>query len=126
MNTRTITIPRTPLSLNQQERMHWSKWHKEKKEWIYDVFYLVKEQGNAIPKHLDHIKITKIVIYFSQIRTRDESNYEPMIIKPLADALVKAGIIPDDTAKYITRPGAVIMEMDRKNPRTEVTLEWKQ
>ena len=121
---RTITIPRVPISLNQQERMHWSKWSREKNEWMHDIFFLVKESRNAIPKHLGHITITKIIIYFDKIRTRDESNYEPMIVKPLADALVHAGIIADDTPDYITRPGRVDMEMDRKKPRTEVTIEW--
>jgi len=104
--------------------MHWSKWSREKNEWMHDIFFLVKESRNAIPKHLGHITITKIIIYFDKIRTRDESNYEPMIVKPLADALVHAGIIKDDTADYITRPGRVDMEMDRKHPRTEVTIEW--
>ncbi len=122
---RTITIPRVPISMNRQERMHWSKWSKEKKEWIHDIFFLIKEHGNAIPKGLGHITITKIIVYFDKIRNRDESNYEPMIIKPFADALVHAGIIADDTAKYITRPGAVDFEMDRDNPRTEVTIEWQ-
>ena len=122
---RTITIPRVPISLNQQERLHWAKWAKEKKEWIHDIFFLVKEQGNKLPRNLKHIAISRITVYFDKIRTRDESNYEPMIIKPLADALVYAGIIKDDTAEYISRPGAVIFEMDRENPRTEVELEWK-
>jgi len=122
---RAITIPRIPISLNQQERMHWSKWSREKKEWIHDIFFLVKEQGNALPRGVDHIKISRITIYFDKVRTRDESNYEPMIIKPFADALVLAGIIKDDTAQYITRPGAVEFEMDRENPRTEIELEWQ-
>ena len=126
MPERTITIPRIPLSLNRQERMHWSKWHKEKKEWIHDIFFLVKEHGNALPHLVDHITITKIIVYFDKIRNRDESNFEPIIIKPLLDALVYAKIIADDTAKYVTRPGRVEFELDRDSPRTEVTLEWKQ
>ena len=125
MPERTITIPRVPQSLNRMERMHWARWNKEKREWIHDIFYLVKEHGRALPRNLDHITIKKIVIYFDKIRNRDESNFEPMIIKPFADALVQAGIIPDDTAEYIKRPGKVDIEIDRKNPRTEVTVEWK-
>jgi len=119
-----ITIPYTPISMNRQERMHWTKWHKEKKQWIHDVFYLVKEYGKSIPMHRKHIWITKIVITFSKIRSRDESNYEPMIIKPLADALVSARIIANDTAQYITRPGKVNIEIG-PDPRTEITLEWQ-
>ena len=124
MNAITITVPRVPISMNQQERMHWTKWQKEKRGWIHDVFYLVNQHGYSVPKNLKHIKIKRILIYFDKIRTRDESNYEPMVIKPFADALVKAGVIADDTVQYITRPGAAEIEIDRKNPRTEVTLEW--
>jgi len=121
---RTITIPRVPKSMNRMERMHWARWNKEKREWIHDIFYLVKEHRNAVPRNLDHINIKKITIYFDKIRTRDESNFEPMIMKPLADALVNARIIKDDTIDYITRPGRVDIEIDRSNPRTEILLEW--
>jgi len=121
---RIITIPYVPISLNLQERIHWSKWHKEKQQWIHDVFFLVNESGKGIPKHLNHIWITKITIYFDLIRSRDESNFEPIIIKPLLDALVYAKIIDNDTAQYVSRPGKVEIEIDRANPRTEITLEW--
>ena len=125
-NKRILSIPQVPISLNQQERMHWSKWHKIKEAWIQDIFYLLKEHGQTkIPSNLEHIKITKIKIYFDCIRTRDESNYEPMIIKPLLDALIYGKIIANDTAQYVTRPaGPVEIEIDRGRPRTEVTLEW--
>lgn len=118
-----ITIPYAPLSMNQQERMHWAKWQREKRQWIHDVFYLVKQYGNKIPQHRDHIWITKIAITFTRIRVRDESNYEPMIIKPLADALVSAKIIPNDTSQYITRPGKVDLNIG-PDPKTEITLEY--
>ena len=120
-----ITIPYTPISLNNQERMHWMKWHKIKKQWINDVFFLVKEHGNSIPQHRKHIWIKSITIYFNRIRVRDESNYEPIIIKPLLDALVYAKIIDDDTAEYVTRPGKVNIELDAE-PRTEIILEWNE
>ena len=119
-----ITIPYTPISMNQQERMHWMKWHKIKKQWINDVFYLVKEHGKAIPMHRKHIWITSITIYFDRIRYRDESNYAPMVIKPLLDALVYAKIIDNDTAEYVTRPGKVNIELDAE-PRTEIVLEYE-
>ncbi len=105
--------------------MHWSKWYKIKDQWIHDIFFLLKEHGQTkIPSNLDHIWITKIRIYFDMIRTRDESNYEPIIIKPLLDALIYVKIIPNDTAQYVSRPGRVEIEIDRKRPRTEITLEW--
>ncbi len=123
MTQKTIIINRVPISLNQQERMHWTKWKAVKDQWKYDIFYLVKESGNTVPQNLPHIWI-EIKIYFGKIRTRDESNYEPMIIKPLLDALVSAKIIKDDTAQYVTRPGKVDIEIDWKKPRTEILIRW--
>jgi len=123
--SRILIIPYVPVSMNRQERMHWSKWHKEKQQWINDIFFLLSEAGQIkIPMHRDHIWITKIIIYFEMIRTRDESNFEPIIIKPLLDALIYAKIIDNDTEQYVSRPGRVDIEIDRKRPRTEVTLEW--
>lgn len=125
--SRTITVPYAPQSLNRQERMHWSKWHKIKQQWIQDIFFLLKEQGTKpIPLHLDHIWITSIKVYFDMIRSRDESNFEPMVIKPLLDALVYAKVIDNDTEQYVSRPGRVQIEIDRKRPRTEIVLEWEK
>ena len=124
MNKRIIVINRVPVSMNVQERMHWAAWHREKLLWKNDIFYLVKESGNAIPRGLPHIWI-EIKIYFKKVRARDESNYEPMIIKPLLDALVDAKIIENDTAEYVTRPGVVEIGID-KRPRTEITIKWKE
>lgn len=123
-NERTIIINRPPISLNQQERMHWTRWHDEKLQWRHDIFYLVKESGNAIPKNLSHVWI-EINVYFKKIRCRDESNYEPMVIKPLLDALVYAKIIKDDTAAYVTRPGMIFIGIDKHNPRTEIKIAWE-
>ena len=123
MNERTITINQPPVSLNQQERMHWTRWHREKSQWRHDIFYLVKESGSVIPRNLPHVWI-EIKIYFAKVRARDESNYEPMVIKPLLDALVNAKIIENDTAEYVTRPGVVEIGID-KRPRTEITIKWK-
>lgn len=124
--SRTLVIPYVPISLNKQERIHWSKWHEEKQRWIHDIFFLVKETGKGIPMHREHVWITKIVIYFDLTRCRDESNFEPMIIKPLLDALVYAKIIDNDTNQYVSRPGRVDILIDRNKPRTEITLEWQE
>ncbi len=124
MNSRTIVIPRVPISLNKQERMHWSDWHREKQEWIHDIFYLLRESGNVVPQNLPHIWLD-ITVYFAIIRIRDEANFEPIIIKPLLDALVYAKIIANDTAEFVTRPGEINIKMDRRKPRTEVIIKWK-
>ena len=123
-NSFKLNIPGTPISFNVQERMHWSKWHKVKKQWIQDIFFLLKENGHSMSMGLNHIWVKSIVMTFTQMRYRDESNYEPTIIKPLLDALVYAKIIKDDTDEYVTRPGAVDIKIGKK-AGTEITLEWE-
>jgi Holliday junction resolvase RusA-like endonuclease len=74
--------------------------------------------AKRLPKYK---KIDITIIWYEENEKRDPDN----IIggqKFIFDGLVRAGVIPDDSRKYI---GEIVhkFETDRKNPRVEVEIE---
>lgn len=92
----------TPKSLNDGgagSRRHWSVAWKEKKHW--EDLYLTEMMVHHVPKPMLHASVAATIHWRkSTNRRRDEQNYEPAIIKPLADALVKGGYLADDTKEF--------------------------
>jgi hypothetical protein len=99
----TFTAPSRPLSTNESNRMHWAARRRRLKDWgtLTEVAY----------RHLDSeekatLKDQKIKVYvhlpFSRKSRRDPHNYVGTNVKAIVDALITAGLAPDDTPEYIT------------------------
>ena len=104
-----------PISWNEYERFHWGTRKLINDLW-YDYISTLKMK-HRVPL-LKHPKIT-FKFYFPTRARRDWFNFT---IKPLADALVNAGIIIDDQDRYVNIEKPV-MEYDKENPRTEIHIE---
>jgi Holliday junction resolvase RusA-like endonuclease len=61
----------------------------------------------------------RAIFYIDADRTSDLTNY----MEALADMLVHYGVIRDDNRKIIVSWDGSRVYVDRKNPRTEVTIE---
>lgn len=66
-----------------------------------------------------HVRLT--IRWFEPNRRRDYDNIESAV-KFIQDALVKSGIIPGDGQKHLAPP-VHIHDIDKTDPRIEVTLE---
>lgn len=64
----------------------------------------------------------KAVFYMPTARRCDLVN----LLEALDDVLVKAGILPDDNYKVIAGHDGSRVEVDRENPRTEVTITCEE
>lgn len=109
----TLTYPEAPKSLNDGgagSRRHWSVGYLEKSKWHEIYSGLLEIEG--VPRGASHIHVDA-AIHWRIRRRRDETNYEPAIVKPLADVfvhgttrtkkakvLVRGGWIPDDTSEF--------------------------
>ena len=69
------------------------------------------------PEPYQHAHIT-ITYFFPTAARHDADNYAG---KFLLDGLTRGGLIVDDDLKHITT--TIRGEIDRKNPRTEITIE---
>lgn len=91
----------TPKTVNKGgggARKHWGPGSKEKAMWegIYMMLFL---QGK-LPKKLDWVGVGVVLEYTTPNTKRDPENFRHPVVKPLADALVKAGYIPDDNPDH--------------------------
>ncbi len=121
MDTFVVSHDEVPKSLNAGgagSRQHWAAAKREKEKWegIYFTLCLAKK----IPKGYDRIRV-EAWLAFTVKRRRDADNYKNSISKPLADALVNGGFIPDDTQEHFELTQVVICEGKLINVRPGVT-----
>ena len=118
-----------PLSKNEYLKLHWSKRDINKNI----ISWLIVEQRMKLmndPNFIDDIgdfaeNVTIVFdIYFKVKRRRDIQNYLGGGLIGWLDALVDAEIINDDSSDCIGQP-IVNFHIDKKNPRTEITIEGR-
>jgi crossover junction endodeoxyribonuclease RusA len=98
-----------PLSMNQ--RLHWAKRHRVKTELQTAVHVLLRH--HKVPA-LDDASVW-IEWTPGVTRRRDTDNPEPTR-KAAIDAIVAAGLLPDDTPEYVQRPENRILPVNRGKP----------
>jgi Holliday junction resolvase RusA-like endonuclease len=98
-------------------RTHWAKGGTLKKQTTQLVAWEAKTQ------HLKPMEICSIRIrcYEPDMR-RDSDNVQSGAVKPILDGLKLAGIIKDDSRKYV-KLTMLPVELDKENPRVEVWIE---
>lgn len=104
-----------PLSLN--DRMHWAVKAKATREVRESVWAAAR--ALRVPS-LGHVHV-RLVYVPRDSRRRDTDNLWATA-KPAIDALVDAGVIPDDTSRYVTRHEPLIEEPVRDLPGARVWL----
>lgn len=72
-----------------------------------------------------HIKKPVRLTYsvFEADRKRDWDNVLSIVMKFTNDALVKVGVLPNDTQRWVVGYGKPTTEVDRNDPRIELIIE---
>ncbi|HEY9371505.1 hypothetical protein [Streptomyces sp.] len=93
----TIDYPTTSLLLNSNDRGHWRKTRDRELYW--------KERGVIAARGLDQLPRAQIDAWFRfpTNHRRDVVNLYPTI-KSWIDGAVQAGILPDDSDRYLDGP----------------------
>lgn len=100
------------------------------RNWVFIVCNKTKiAYKQAIKSQLDGLVIdspvTATYTYWKPTKRRsDRNNVLTLHDKFLMDALVECGCMVDDSDEYVARTIFQGGELDRKNPRVEVLLEW--
>lgn len=96
-----------------------TKGNKMKHDWQQLIIYAIRSQ-------LKGVHITKPIMmrycFYEPNRKRDLDNVLSVASKFIQDSMVLAGLIPDDSQKYIQYIEAVAT-VDKENPRIEVLIE---
>jgi hypothetical protein len=94
-----------PKSMNQGGagyKRHWRAAHQEKKLW--EGWFGTELMAARIPRGMARCRVS-VTIQFKEKRRRDAANYFAPVTKPLYDALVHGGYLPDDTDEFVTMVG---------------------
>jgi len=106
------------LNLNNYRNTHHRVLSAAKRNYS-DIFMSLDIPYRRYEKIRLHYKI-----YPASKRKFDIMNVICIQDKFLCDAMVKRGMIPDDNTKHMPKmPSAVVMPVDRINPRIEVEIE---
>lgn len=110
----TLTVPPIPL-LSSNDRLHWAVKMRRVKDLRLAGFALARRRG--VPP-LRKAEIEVIVHPGYRTRKLDPPNWSDTS-KPLIDGIIDAGVLPDDSAQYLTR---VIFVEGVRWPRTGVEI----
>lgn len=120
--TYTLTIVdqvhpgRPPLTMNDAHRAHWTR----KKAARERISWQVKAALSVSPvPRLEKAKVA-IVQYAPDARRRDADSLG-LFRKSVLDAIVRAGVLPDDNVRHVIDGGNEI-RLDRVNPRIEILI----
>lgn len=115
-----ITIPLVAPSLNMwYAGTHWSKRNKLAQEWHTAIWAICKvDKIQPITTFPVEIATTSV---FRTRHKRDVDNCVPAN-KLAADGLVLAGILPDDTQKYVNRHVINPSQYGQKKDQTIITI----
>lgn len=103
--------------LIKADRRHWAEGGKLKKQATDLVAW------EAAIQHIKPVGKCHITIQcFEPDMRRDSDNVQTGAVKPILDGLKLAGVIKDDSRKYV-RLTMLPVEIDRENPRVEVWIE---
>lgn len=106
------------MSLNMFRNTHYRVLAKAKRLYTEEV---MREQIQELPGFMEiHLKL---VIFPPTRRKYDIDNYGSVTVKFFQDALVHYNRIPDDNYEYITKVEFLHGEVDKHNPRIEITIK---
>ena len=127
-----IEIPGLPpRELSPNARVHWAVKAKAAREYGQTVFYAAVDARNrsyyetqyemCLWKNLDHAKV-RVWFYVPPKRRRDIDNLVASFKSGL-DALVRCGILVDDSIGHAEVSYAATQPFDGKTPSTSVEVE---
>lgn len=97
--TFTFTAPNRPLSVNEANKMHWATRRLRLAPW--KELTRAAYRATATTKTGVPVEV-RITLPFERNARRDPHNYTSTTVKAIVDVLVVEGLVPDDTAEWVT------------------------
>lgn len=112
-----FTIPDAPKSPNVFYSSHWRVRHTHSKRWHSMVFAKVWPHKPAAP-----LKKARLILTRYSVRKMDDDNCR-LSFKPVVDALVKYGVLSDDSVDVIGSPDVRQEKAEGRQKRVRVRIE---
>lgn len=113
-----IRTPWTRPPLTDNDRRHWTATARLKRTVRAATAVLVRHAG--VPP-LTRCSVN--VVYVPRDGRRRDTDNLSAFRKVVADAVVDAGVVPDDVPAYMSKPEPVIAPSDPADPRLLVIIE---
>ena len=98
----TYTAPTRPLSENESRRLHWAARKRRLDPWAVVTTAAWRAADQADRDTLSGRRIAvHVSLGFARANRADPHNYVGTVVKCIVDALVRAGMCPDDLPAYI-------------------------
>jgi hypothetical protein len=111
--------PTVPVSVNETNGRHWSVLAKRTGPWrdVAQAHLRNARVRGAVPWEGQVPVTVHLALPFAKAARRDPHNYVGTNVKAVVDGMVRAGIVPDDTADWVTvlEPDLVVQP---QSPRT--------
>lgn len=105
--SRVLPLTRSKL-ITANDKMHWaarSRLTKQLRQWGY----LLGRGGEGVARFgLQHARV-EVEFAYPDRRRRDRSNLAPTV-KALMDGLIDAGLLPDDSDRFLDGPHTIIAD----------------
>lgn len=124
MAAKVLVIPRLPVSKNVWQRCHWAKRNRIKQTWHAFVWGLVNE-APRMPRPLPQVKC-RVVVYWDKGGPLPDWHNLHMAHECIADGLVRAGILADDSNGQYLEDGVGVVKAPKGEGRTEAFLTWAE
>lgn len=104
----TIEIPQpeSPLSINRAAGRRWVSIRADVQAWkaaiALELRPWILEQPSGTTFFIDTPLIVVATLSFRTNQRRDPHNYTGTVVKAMVDGLTLAGLIPDDTAEFVS------------------------
>ena len=95
----TFEQPNRPLSINEGNKLHWASRRGRLDPGGVALFVAARQAGGTASTGPIEVRVT---LTFPRNARRDPHNYVGTVVKKLVDTLVGLGVVPDDTADWVT------------------------
>ena len=112
----TLTMPGAPPLQNKRERMHYHARGKVRDHW----YLLVLE---ALGTRRERIETCRVIYTRGYWNHPGDLDGVGASVKPILDALVKIGILPDDNPHHVTEYVVKQQKFKRKDLQTKLVIE---
>jgi len=96
--------------------MHWAARRNRLKPWRQLTELYASVAVNPTPAPI----VVRVTLTFARNGRRDPHNYSSTVVKTIIDALVAAGVVPDDTAEWVTVMDPVLAVAKDNRCRVEI------
>lgn len=118
----TITLPVPDSNTGGNARGHWSRVYKARKRVAKEAKQVCNSERVKAGVREETWSPVNIIIDWYGWNHADRDNIASRC-KPILDGIVHAGLIPDDGPQHVRSVQVRRVEVDRKDPRVEITVE---